>query len=100
MGLSFPPDRFWQITPRELSRELKAHAVARQRAQNDNAWLAWHIAALTRIEGKRFPKLSALQVKAFKEKTRQSQEEIAHNLKMVFLAFNPTPEELEKFNGR
>lgn len=70
--------------------------MALQREHNDQAWLAWHIAALSRV--KKIPKLSSLQLKTLGDKQRQSQAEIAANMKMVFLAFGGSPDELEKFN--
>lgn len=100
MSLSLHPDRFWQLTPRELLREFKAQAISRTRAHNDQAWLAWHIAALSRVQAKDFPRLSSLQMKLPGKSKAQTPEEIKLNLKQVFLAFGGDPKELEKFDGK
>lgn len=49
---------FWSLTPRELSLMFEAAAERSKREHNNNAWLAWHVAALTRAQ--KFPKLKDL----------------------------------------
>lgn len=50
-----------------------------EREQQDRGWLAWHIAALPKF--KTFPTLDKLMgVKP----RRQTQEEIARNLRLIF----------------
>lgn len=100
MGLSLDPDRFWRVTPKQIALEFKALAIAHTRERNNQAWLAWHIAALSRTNSKKFPKLSSLQVDHLRERQRQSQEELVDSIKLVFLASGGDAADLEKFNGR
>lgn len=53
MGLSV--EAFWELTPREYALHVRAENRRRREAQRRSAWLAWHIAALTRV--KRMPGL-------------------------------------------
>lgn len=50
MNIGLDPDRFWGLAPKQASAEIKA-AVERQRRHHDElAWVAWHTAALHRID--------------------------------------------------
>lgn len=53
MGLSV--EAFWEITPREYAMHVRAENRRRREAQQRSAWLAWHMAALSRM--KRLPTL-------------------------------------------
>ena len=46
----FDPARFWDISPRETALEIQAATARIKREHKNRAWLAWHIAALGRIE--------------------------------------------------
>lgn len=69
------PSHFWGLTLREISAIVDGAAERERRAQNDRAWLAWHIAALPKL--KRLPKLEKLMVRrrAVPRRRRQSMEE-------------------------
>ena len=56
MGLSV--EVFWGLTPREYALHVRAENRRRREAQRRSAWLAWHIAALTRA--KRMPSLTRM----------------------------------------
>jgi hypothetical protein len=58
--LGYDHDAFWDQTPRTLSLTFEAGNENLRMAHNDRAWLAWHVAGLTR--SKRMPSLSNLQV--------------------------------------
>jgi hypothetical protein len=62
------PSHFWDLTLREISAILDGAAEQERRAHNDRAWLAWNIAALSRVH--RLPKLSTLTVSRQKSKPR------------------------------
>ena len=49
---------FWSLTPRETYAVIEASAWQLEREHRRNAWLAWHIAALSRA--KRMPPLQRL----------------------------------------
>jgi hypothetical protein len=53
-----PPDRFWNITPKEVSRETRAAVKRQMTERNENMVLAWHTAWLHRVE--KMPKLESL----------------------------------------
>lgn len=101
IALGLEPDRFWQLTPREISRETRARIKCLDREQAERAWLAWHIAALPMA--KKFPDLKtfmAVKDAPRKKSKSQSPEEQWANMKAIFLAFGGSPQELEKFHGR
>jgi hypothetical protein len=56
IGLSV--DAFWSLTPREMRLHFEAAAIRAEREYQRDAWLAWHIAALSRA--KRMPTLKKL----------------------------------------
>ena len=39
---------------------FEAHVERQKQEHNQNAWLAWHVAALSRTDPKKFPKLEKL----------------------------------------
>lgn len=51
-------DYFWSLTPKETRMEFKARKKKIKREQDQAAWLAWHIAALSRA--KRVPSFSKM----------------------------------------
>ncbi|MBN8959330.1 MAG: phage tail assembly chaperone, partial [Rhizobiales bacterium] len=61
VSLGFDPDQFWRKTPREIRLILDARSAASEREHNERAWLAWHIAALSRA--KVMPKIDKLMAK-------------------------------------
>ena len=96
MELSLDPDRFWRLTPKQIKQEMEARLNVLQREHNERAWVAWHIAALSRQ--KTLPKLSKLQVRVG-EKARQTPKEIASSLRVILAAHGGSKESLEKLNG-
>lgn len=56
MGLAV--EEFWALTPREMRLVFEARAEQARLAHRQRAWLAWHVAALTRA--KRMPPLARL----------------------------------------
>ena len=54
-------DGFWDLTPKELWLVFKVTAWRWLQEQKRDAWLAWHIAALTRA--KRLPSLASVMPK-------------------------------------
>lgn len=65
---------------REIAVILKGFAARLDREHNANAWLAWHVAALTRTT-KKFPALKDMQTKRPRKARRKSPDEmiaIAH----------------------
>jgi hypothetical protein len=67
------------------------------REHDHRAWAVWHVAAMSHMDPKKMPRLSQLQSKKKPDTRRQSQEEITHNLKLMFIAFGGNPSDLEKF---
>jgi len=51
-------EEFWALTPRETARAFEAARWRQEREQQQQAWLAWHVAALMR--SKRLPALQRL----------------------------------------
>lgn len=51
-------ETFWSLTPRELMLHFEAYEARAVREHQRDAWLAWHIAALSRA--KRLPSLRRL----------------------------------------
>ena len=49
---------FWDMTPRETAKTIEAANWCMDQDQRARAWLAWHVAALSRV--KRLPPLSRL----------------------------------------
>lgn len=54
MACGYPPDLFWDSSPREVSAYFKAARIRADREHEAHAWLAWHTAALPMT--KKFPK--------------------------------------------
>jgi hypothetical protein len=66
-----PFDAFWRQTPRSLAIAMIA---ARRRAEgehNARAWLAWHVAALSRMP--RLPRLDRLTIHHRRKQTWREQ---------------------------
>lgn len=49
---------FWEMTPRETAAVIRAGAWQMEQEQRGRAWLAWHVAVLSRA--KKVPPLQAL----------------------------------------
>lgn len=58
IAAGFDPDGFWRITPREFTHRISGANERRRFDQDARAWLAWHTAALVRVE--EMPDLSEL----------------------------------------
>lgn len=58
--MDLDPERFWNITPREIKREISAAIHHQVDLKNRNAWLAWHVAVLSKV--KKMPKLQDLML--------------------------------------
>lgn len=83
-----------------MQREINARITVLNREHDSRAWAVWHIAAMGHMNPKKLPRLKDLQVRRKPERRRQTQEEIAHNVKLMYLAFGGNPADLEKFNGK
>lgn len=66
------PDRFWRTTPREASIILRGAAHKITREHELAAWLAWHVAALSRQE--KLPPLRSVMPKAKSTAKRSSND--------------------------
>ena len=66
-------------------RSILARAKALEREHNERAWLAWHIAALTRA--KKLPKLETLMHRRRGVATKQTPEQMLGIVKMLNAAF-------------
>lgn len=68
------------MTPRLLKAVFEARNRSLDRAHNQNAWLAWHVAVLMRM--KKIPKLEKLTVRT-KQRHRQSSAEMLAIVTMI-----------------
>ena len=94
MTAGFDPARFWNITPREIDRELRAAHKRREIEADERIALAWHIEAFART--KKLPKLQDIIGKGSRRKSgRQSPDVQLANMKALFLAFGGNPEDLK-----
>jgi len=72
MGLN--SERFWNLCPVEVLREIEAAVKKQIRQRNELAWLAWHTAKLHRVN--KMPKLKTLMIEiADKKKKKISWQE-------------------------
>jgi hypothetical protein len=58
--LGYDHESFWDQTPRTLSLTFDAYQEMQINAHNDRAWLAWHIAGLSRT--RKMPNLTKLMM--------------------------------------
>lgn len=94
------PARFWDVTVKEVDREIGGMMKARDREANERMWLAWHIVALDR--SKKLPKLETLLIKQ-RSPVRprpQTPEQKFAAMKAIFLAFGGDPAELGLTNDQ
>lgn len=61
MRAGLDPAQFWRSTFREVAACIEERGEADRLEHNDRAWMAWHIAALSRM--KKLPKLAELLIK-------------------------------------
>lgn len=61
MRAGLDPAQFWRATFREVAACIEERGEADRLEHNDRAWMAWHIAALSRM--KKLPKLKDLFLK-------------------------------------
>jgi len=77
------PARFWAITPAEAAREMRGRASVRRHEQQQIAWLAWHIEALSRC--KKMPNLNEMMHPSSRANQRlPDQEMLVAKLKLAF----------------
>lgn len=69
-----PPAEFWTKTPRQIFATIKARSIVMMRRHDERAWLAWHVAALTRT--KKLPKLHTLLAKKPSKRRQGWQEQM------------------------
>ncbi|RVT80221.1 hypothetical protein EM858_04290 [Agrobacterium sp. CNPSo 2736] len=50
---------FWRLTLREIGAIMDGATAALRHRHNENAWLAWHIEGLARVD--KLPRLKSLQ---------------------------------------
>ncbi|GAB5431212.1 MAG: hypothetical protein EpisKO_05820 [Epibacterium sp.] len=85
------PDGFWQITPREMVARLDGARRRLIAEQDGRAWLAWHIAALTRQT--KLPDLSGMFTQE-KRQEPQTPEQVRISVDQLFLAWGGDPAQL------
>jgi hypothetical protein len=68
------PSHFWRLTLREIAVILDGAASRLKREHNDRAWMAWHIAALSRQ--KKMAALSELTFAPEKVKRQMTPQEL------------------------
>ena len=66
------PEAFWRQTPRTFVAIMKGRAEAARASYNERMGLAWHIAALSLSDPKKFPKLGDLLIE-HEDQTRRGQ---------------------------
>lgn len=89
----FDPDGFWRLAPREVKARCEG-ARKRLEAESDNRIsLAWHTAAFSRQ--KKLPDLKKILERS-NPKKKQTPEEQALALDMLFLAWGGDPKDLAK----
>ena len=93
VAAGFDPARFWEITPREVDREMAGVVRNREREADERIALAWYIVALDRT--KKLPKLETLLPSRTRVRQRQTPEEHLVAMKTIFLAFGGDPAELK-----
>ncbi len=77
------PARFWTITPIEAAREMQGRASIRRHEQNQLAYLAWHIEALSRMN--KMPRLDEMmQTKSASNRKPPDRETLEMNIKLAF----------------
>lgn len=92
----FDAARFWNITPREIDREMRAAMKRREIEADERMSMAWHIAAFTRVDHKKFPKLKDVLGRVSRGTPKpQSPDVQLANMKAMFLAFGGNPEDLK-----
>ena len=93
MSFGLNPDGFWHLTPREIVARLEGARRRLASEQDARAWLAWHVAALSRA--KNLPDLETLQTPRKDAAVQDaSEQEIA--LDALFLAWGGDPAELDR----
>lgn len=94
MAAGFDAGRFWQITPKEIDREMRGFRLRLEREADERMSLAWHVVALDRT--KKLPKLDTLLISGKRPRgRRQTPDEQLLAMKSIFLAFGGDPEELK-----
>lgn len=86
------PDSFWRITPREMVARLEGARRRLSGEQNGRAWLAWHVAALSRAS--KLPDLSDMLEQDQQKRGPQTVEEQEISLDQLFLAWGGDPAQL------
>jgi len=85
-GFQLDDESFWRKTPRQLVLVFAAHNATRMLEQNKLAWLAWHIAALSRAQ--RLPKFEKMLVRPSRPRqTWQEQMAIMDQWRVVMDKF-------------
>lgn len=74
IGLGLSEDDFWRKTPRQIQLHFDGRALALKREHNERAWLAYHVAVLSRI--KQIPPLHTLQDRTGVKRRVQTPEEM------------------------
>ena len=84
-------DSFWQITPREMVARLDGARRRLTSEQDGRAWLAWHVAALSRQT--KLPNLGSMFTQE-KRQEPQTPEQVRISADQLFLAWGGDPEQL------
>ena len=96
MGMD--PARFWQITMREVDRELNGAKKRINREQDMQMSAAWHTAAFQRVD--KLPSLSEVLSKPETSGRKQSPEEMFMAMKGIFLAHGGSADDLRADNDQ
>lgn len=91
VAFGLDPEGFWQITPRELVVRLEGARRRLLSEQDGRAWLAWHVAALSRQS--KLPDLASL-LQDHSKKPPQTLQEQEIGLDQLFLAWGGDPAQL------
>jgi len=87
------PESFWHITPREMVARLDGARRRLAAEQDGRAWLAWHVAALSRQS--KLPDLASLLARD-EPSAPQTPAEQEVSIDQLFLAWGGDPAELAR----
>lgn len=93
MSYGLNPDGFWNLTPREIAARIEGARRRLIAEQDGRAWLAWHVAALSRQT--KLPDLETILTQR-KQPEPQGPAEQAVALDALFLAWGGDPAELAR----
>lgn len=66
---------FWRCTPKQIAVHFEAAGMRNRRDHDGRAWLAWHVAALSRA--RKLPRLDALLARTGARRRQTWEEQLA-----------------------